>query len=245
MTNLLILPASIAAAFLVFASSPASAQNSKAKHTRDIQARYGECVVERHTSSARRLVLDPALEGAAWRRTIPNVANGDCLVDVTKSITWVELTFPHDTLRYLLAEALVRRELWSEPVRSFARDAPLAQPKFNEADYLPKQGQKLSKYQLQDMKEGLVKKRARVFLSEFGECVVRQNPERSFLLLKARPATSNEEGAFKALAPQLSNCLPAGQQLAVGKVAIRGTIAMNYYRLAQAPRLATPAEASK
>lgn len=71
-------------------------------------------------------------------------------------------------------------------------------------------------------------------LGKYGECVVRTNPAAAKALLLTRVETSGEARAFDALRQALGECLPEGKTLAFGKLVLRGTIAVNYYRVAHA-----------
>jgi hypothetical protein len=73
-------------------------------------------------------------------------------------------------------------------------------------------------------------------LGKYGECVVRTDPAAAKALLQTRVETAGEVIAFDGLRPALAECLPEGKTLAFGKLVLRGTIAVNYYRLAHAAR---------
>ena len=60
----------------------------------------------------------------------------------------------------------------------------------------------------------------------------------SFALLKTAVESDEEKAALGALAPALPGCVKKGEQLSVNRFNLRGTIALNFYRLAQAPRFA-------
>ena len=51
--------------------------------------------------------------------------------------------------------------------------------------------------------------------------------------------------AFDRLMPAFGGCVVAGQSLTFNKSTLRGTIAMNYYRLAHTPRVAVAAGVTK
>jgi len=72
------------------------------------------------------------------------------------------------------------------------------------------------------------------FISRYGECVVRVNPAAVRALLLSRPETDEERTRFTALSTAFGTCLPEGQTLSFGKLPLRGTLAVNYYRLAMA-----------
>ena len=48
------------------------------------------------------------------------------------------------------------------------------------------------------------------------------------------PGSAQETAQFGAMTTAFATCLPEGQTLAFGKLALRGTVAINYYRLAHA-----------
>ena len=75
-------------------------------------------------------------------------------------------------------------------------------------------------------------------LSPFGECVVRASPAQSLAVLRTRVETPEEDAALKAVFPVLGSCLEKGSALRLNKFVMRGTLALNLYRLARAPRIA-------
>lgn len=216
------------------------------KEVREVQARFGECVIKRHYQTARQFVLAPNLDEKDYQRAASKVADGYCLVKASESSRGVEMKFPADTMRYALADALVQREFSAGPVSTFANSAPLEKVKFDEKEHQPKPGKKLKPAELKELEEHKAKHLVAIFLAGFGECVVRAEPVQSHSLLMTKPGSSEENAAFAALRSRFGNCIVTGQTLSFSKTALRGTIAMNYYRLAHAPRIAaTPAGASK
>lgn len=212
--------------------------------TRLVQADYGACVAKKQTAAASNYVITPHFNAADLRRILPKVGDGYCLL--TASATFgSQMTFPGDTMRYTLADALVQAEYPSTP--ALIRDAgPIAHAVLDEADYLPKPGHKPKQSELDDIAMRRQQAQASIYLSHFGECVVRAEPEVSYQLLRSRATSAEENAAFGNLSPALDKCLDQGQSMSLNKAAIRGTIAMNYYRLAHAPRQsAAPAGAAK
>jgi hypothetical protein len=209
------------------------------KETREVQAKFGECVIKKHYAAAQHFVLSPNLDKSEWRKDVARIADGICLAAVTASIGNVEMKFPVDTMRYALAEALVRKEFPAGASSSVTNAAPLEAPKLDESEYVLEPGKKPRKGEVEKLKEGREKQVALIFLAGFGECVVRSEPAHSHALLMTGPTSAEEIAAFKSLMPKFGSCLTAGQSLAFPKATLRGTIAMNYYRLAHAPRVAT------
>ena len=233
-------------AALAFAVSAAADEEFDSKETREVQAKFSECVVKKNYAAARQMVLTPNLEDRDWRRTVSRVGDGDCLLKAAHSIGGVEMKFPLDTMRYALADALVRREFSAGSPPSIKDAAPLEQPEFDESKYQLEPGKKPKKGQLEKLEKNRDKRIALIFLNDFGECVARANPGKSHELLIAQPDTPGEGAAFNALMPEFASCLSTGQQLKFNRATLRGTIALNYYRLAHAPRVAaSPAGASK
>ena len=80
-------------------------------------------------------------------------------------------------------------------------------------------------------------------LSTVGECAVRANPQGAHSLLSARLNSNEESAAVQAMMPAFASCLPKGQQVRFNILSLRGTVAVNYYRLALAPKAAQPVAA--
>jgi hypothetical protein len=130
-------------ALLILSASDLRDDIWDSKETREIQAKFGECAVEKNSASARRMVLDANLSDPAWTRTFERVADHHCLVGKIPGHDWVRMTFPLDTMRYLLADALVRREFQSGLPSSIANAAPLEQPTFGQSKFQFHGGKKL------------------------------------------------------------------------------------------------------
>lgn len=75
-------------------------------------------------------------------------------------------------------------------------------------------------------------------LATIGECAVRANPGGASDLMKARINSKEEMQAVEALVPAFSSCLPKDLKVHFDITTLRGTVAVNYYRLASAPRVA-------
>jgi hypothetical protein len=230
-------------------ATPAAAQTrtsgptASAAEMRQVHARFGDCVVKKHHAAARAYVLTPDM--GADDRPLERLADGNCLLAATSGVrARVQMRFPADTMRYALAEALVRRDALAPA--AVANAAPLVQPTFDAARYEPKAGRTMKPAELASLEEQRTKRLATVYVAAYGECVVRTDPAGAHALLRTEPESAAEAAAIGALRPALGNCLPDGQTLSFGKFIIRGTVAMNFYRLANAPRVAArPAGMSK
>lgn len=76
---------------------------------------------------------------------------------------------------------------------------------------------------------------AKIWLAVYGECVVRKDPVTAWSWLVAKPGSSAETDAIARLGPAFGDCLVSGKTLNFPKDVLRGSIAINYYRLAKAP----------
>lgn len=216
----------------------ANGQKSDSNEVRQIGVRYGDCVVKKEPEAAARFVLSQGvwLDRGDYLKLMNKVSNGPCLVDAAKSFGGVQMRFPSDTLRYTLADALFRAQPVPGPLAIPATLPTLAHPTFNEAEYRADMAKTRSEKRQAEMTEARSRSLARIFMSAFGECVVRADPANSYALLRAGVLTPEENQAFGALRPAFAQCLDQGQNLSMNKAILRGTIALNHYRLAQALR---------
>ncbi len=75
-------------------------------------------------------------------------------------------------------------------------------------------------------------------ISILGECVVRANPSAAHSLLLTKIGSVLETRYLDAIQPAAGNCIEKGGSISLTKYSLRGTIALNFYRLAKAPRVA-------
>ncbi|HEX8225600.1 MAG TPA: hypothetical protein VF605_17455 [Allosphingosinicella sp.] len=232
-----------AAASLIFAVSGLAAQSLaqnwsdaeySTKETRALTHAYARCVVKRQAAKASEAI-------------VANVGNDVLLHDyrmlirpecLTREVNQtVQMRFGGDLYRYALADALVSRELAARPapdletVPRLVHHDPGEPPRPVDA-----RGRKLGKRKLEAALERHGEAEAFAFLSRYGECIVRVDTAGARALLASTPDSAEEATRFAALRPALARCLPEGQTLRFGKAALRGSVAINYYRLAQAAR---------
>lgn len=200
--------------------------------TRRLLADYGRCIVKR----------SPRLAAEAIARNVDNgelVKHYNSLVDGTclpsRWFTSLRVRFVGDQYRYALADALVARDLAQMPVPDF-EGVPLLDHRDPgpPPTGLDKKGRPLKPAQLAAAQRLYEEAQAFHFLSRFGECAVRTNPAGAKALLLTKPETTEESAQFAALSTAFATCLPEGRTMRLGKLALRGTVAINYYRLATA-----------
>lgn len=208
---------------------------------RRIEHRVTNCVVKRQRAAAMRYMLAPASADTKREidRIIRKIGDSHCLRSESSFFGDIRIIWQAETLRYALADALVRQELEFAPLADLDRVADLDHPVLNEADFQPRPGKRSDSKLLHDLAESRIGEQRRIYLSVIGECVVRTDPKNARELLSADPTTPLEDLAFGSLTPALEKCIVAGQTLAFDKSQIRGTVAYSYYRLAKARRLST------
>jgi len=231
----------------VAAVAPASVpelKNAEAlalSEVRRVQASFARCVVRRRASVAERYVLDA--DPKSRLKLSGRVGDPECLAQTLETFGTTQMRFPADTMRYALAEALVRYRLPKIPLQNLEAIPPLAHPAPIQADPGTLQdiaGRPLTAAELADIREVAV---ATPYLSRLGECVVRFNPAASYALLMTDADSTAEDTAIESIKGALANCIDAGRALKLNKMTVRGTVALNYFRLAKAPRSAPAAPA--
>jgi hypothetical protein len=220
---------------VILLSSPAIAEDSPA---RGLFEDFNKCVVDRRPKEAAELVLSH-IPNEDILRKYPDLLVGDCL-----GYTAEYLRLPSgEFIRYGLAEALVRREYPEGVPPDIGRAAPLPHPPINEADYQPETGKRMGREELEKLQKRKQQAQADHLLSIYGDCVVRADPAAAHRLVFTEPSSAQESLGFAALKHAFSQCLVAGQTLTFSRSSLRGTIAMNLYRLAKAPRIAASPQA--
>jgi hypothetical protein len=192
---------------------------------------YGKCIVAKQERRASEAIITN-VNNRDLMREYPQLIDGGCLSAPVATV--VQAKFAGDQFRYALADGLFRKELANAPVLNPAAIPPLYHPIPTPPSRLDKKGRPLSQRAYANAMKDYEEHAAFSFLSEYGECVVRANPAAARALLMAQPASPEESAQFAALQPVFATCLDEGHTVALGKLGLRGTIAVNYYRLAAA-----------
>jgi hypothetical protein len=229
---------SVLAAALLSAAAPmpvqALQQEFSTKETRALMHAYSKCVVERQAKKASEALLENADNGTILRK-YRQLISGECLARQTKQTS--QMKFGGDLYRYALADALVARELAGAPVLDFSAVPRLDHRDPGEApSETTKSGKRLGKAKYDEALRNYRQSASFSYLSRYGECVVRVAPSGAKALLLTAPDSSEENARFRELGTALATCLPPGETLRFGRVVLRGTIAINYYRLSHAAR---------
>ncbi|BAI96162.1 hypothetical protein Sj15T_04840 [Sphingobium sp. TA15] len=195
---------------------------------RSITVQFGDCVMKHNAALGRAVVLSN-LSNDVILHSASRLIDGNCL-NRTDAGMGSQMTFTGDQFRYAMAGALVRMDY---PVRrhfDFTNVLPLVHAIPKPVDPSLKKGSRKAA----KAEEEYAKDRAFLFLSRFGECVARRNPDRTQDLLLADIGTVEEKAAFNELSASLGECLGDGQ-MSFGREMLRGSLALNFYRLAGAP----------
>ena len=208
----------IAAALLLAIDNPSfrkpfGSVDMKRDEVRRLGAHFGNCVVKKQPSLARTYVLN----------TNPVFTVGDA-VEHQKIVR--KLSIGNCLLRAQDMSREVGMRFTGDALRfvladAFFRRELASRPPLANLDQIPALPQ------------------TGVALGEFGECVVRRDPQGSYGLLRTSVVTPDENRAFDALKPAMSGCLPA-QTVRLNRELVRGVVAYSYFRLSNTARPAGP-----
>ena len=212
-----------------------AADNAKERaEIRKTVFRYATCVVKRHHMQASDAILATAGNSEIMKR-FSQIVDPACLDN--SAADNVDMRFSNDSYQYAVADALVNADFATYGDQSFADRLPLAQPVVISAD---RRAERLAKAksdrQHKNILEDIEEEKARAWLAGYGECVVRQDPVNTRYWLLTPPETPQEILRIKASQPALNACAAEGT-LKFNRYTMRGTIAVNYYRLAMATKL--------
>ena len=189
---------------------------------------FARCVVKKRGNQA-----EAALMANATNREIS--ADYRRLIDSNCMRSNSGMVFKNDLFRYALADALVNEQFNAEGPDDFSDRAPLehvAAPTQAQIDgELTKIRGEKARQRHQESNAQLIVNR---WLSQFGECVVRHDPVKSRQWLLSNPGTPEETASINALQPAFNACLGSGT-LTFNRTVMRGTVALNYFRLAKSP----------
>jgi hypothetical protein len=219
--------------------SEPSSRDFSTKETRALMHGYARCVVGRRQAKASEALLRN-VDNRTLLRDYPSLIVGDCLVAQRgirndPGISSVKMSFEGDLYRYALADALVSKELAAVPAPDFSAVAKLDHRRPGaEPQRVSAKGKRMSQRKYDAAMKEYGEAVAFSYLSFYGECVVRSAPSQARALLLTIPDSPEEKASFDALRPAFAECLSEGASLRFGRTTLRGTIAINYYRLARA-----------
>lgn len=224
------------AAFVVFAAATSVAVAPRDKFPagfeRRLLAQYADCVVKRRPKVVARFALERSFD----QKLTEKVRISDC---VPRGHGAIAMRMQRPLLHFALADALVRRDqsLWLGDLRT----VPPLDHGTVEQEVRGIAGRWNKAQNEQQLADQQARAAATIGLFRFGECVLRAAPSEATELLRSEVATDSERAAFRKLQAAFENCLEMGATVTFSHEAARGTLALNYLRLARAPRLPSPA----
>lgn len=228
-----------------------AAQNSASSQTqvsRQAIADFSRCVVHRHRRQAVESVLRKSPR--VWQVTSSaerTLADRACLPPgMSRDESQALLKMQKDEkLRPAFAEALVRKEFRTFDPQVITTAQPLEYGKLVDSLWPPDACKDCKGEQLRQFQDARAKSTELLAPLVFGECVVRTDPANAHRLLMTESGSADESATFGVLGPALSNCVTEGSRMTATKRALREAVALNFYRLAHAPRVQPIAGASK
>lgn len=217
---------------LLAAGAPEDEREFTTAQTRETIDAYGACIVKKQPARAAQAIRENVDNGTLMRK-YKRLIDGSCL-PLPKG-QQLEARFSGDQYRYALADALVRREFAATPAPDLSSVARLDHRDPGEPPArVDARGRPVKDKDYREALENYQRARAFTFLSRYGECVVRVDPAAARALLMTTPESAEEAERFAAMNTSFATCLPEGETVKLGKLALRGTIAINYFRLAHA-----------
>ncbi len=201
----------------------------KEQEARRITFEYARCVVRRRPDRAADAILSNA-DNATISARYEDLIRGECMGSVAGG---VEVSFGGDLYRYALADALVNADFVVQRETDFANRLPLAHLEApTDAQLVTALESTKSALKRTEIQRAYEKRQGIVWLSRFGECVVRRDPVNARLWLLTRPDEPEEVSRISALRAAFADCLANGT-MRFSRSVMRGTVAINYYRLAK------------
>ena len=194
------------------------------KTSLDAATVFGDCFLDRDRPMARAVVVN--VSTIQVPKATGNIMAA-CLT-VTAGMNSV-ITFSNFSFHYMLAQALVRSDYGTLRHFDFSSVLPLIHRPPNPVDVTLKgEGAKQAQ---QDFEQ----KELSFLLSQFGECVVRRQPDYVHVLLLAPAESESELVSFQNISTSLNDCVRVGQQIKFDRKLLKGVLALNFYRLAGTP----------
>ena len=222
------------------AAVAAPPQAGIAKVPPPIATEFVRCVAERHHREATDYVLRrTASRVQAAARARRKLADEGCVpADATGEDARNLLSSDkEDQLRPLLAEALVRADYPTFDATRISTAQPLNYGKLVDDLFPPGACKGCKPAKRKEFEQARAHFHGLFAPLVFGECVARTDPASTHKMLLSDAGSPQESAAIDALQPTLEHCVVQGVQFKIDVMELRKSLALNYYRLAQAPRM--------
>jgi len=198
---------------------------------RPVLAAFAKCNVKKNPALAREFILSNRNYWVDGR--FRNLVLPECLGEVMGGLSFARLQLTSPVLWYIIADALVSMDLQRFNPDNLRNAAPLPDLVIEP----PKMFENGHAAAPMMTPESFAAAKNDLALVKYGECVVRADPHGSQRLLASKINSKEEGAALTALLPAFGACLDKGRQLGSSRLVLRGIIAVNYYRLANAPQV--------
>ena len=207
---------------------------------RPLVAQYAQCIAGRDRAGASDFALRKNVE---WTKTgewkVRRLIDKSCVPSqATQEQAGTLKKMTPEMLRQPIAEALVRLEFPAADAKLIATAQPLASGGLIESLWPSNACDKCDAEQRKKFEETRVRTSASMAPYIFAECAVRADPGNAHKLLMADVNSASETSAFSALSPAFGQCVAEDAKINSSRTVLRGLIALSYYRLAHAPRVA-------
>lgn len=222
---------------LALALAAAGPRDLSTEDSREVMRDFSRCMAKHHAKEATAIVnWDPADQTPEG---FYRLFKSDCMP--RGGISGLQMRGKLTHYRYALAEALLLRTYRDAMPAGVATAEPLSHPAIPVGAPIPAKW----RGDAAEWQEQVALSQAYAYVSAFGECLVRTAPDQAWALLKTEVVSKGEQAALEALAPAMSGCVSKGQQVELNKFNVRGSIALNFYRLAMAAGGGAGPEAAK
>ena len=213
------------------------ALEDRASYLADVDA-YARCTVRNHHNSARDMILSN-VDNKSMERKFGDIYTEEPLAFVPNCRELIlisrSVVIEPDAFRASVAEVLVKKDHSDGAAGDFTNVLPLThiQAESDQAYNVKISAAKFEKQRAR-IKKSHDQDVSRSWLSVYGECVVRFNTTASRDWVVSKLGSAAEAEAISLIKPALSACLLEGEALTFDKYTLRGTLAINYYRMAMA-----------
>lgn len=205
---------------------------------RKVVEQFAGCVVQRHRLAAKTFVLNKLEDWRPSARSGLDAMRYENCVPASASPTDASLVrkLSDDAFKVALAGALVREEFPAFDAALIATAKPTASGMVG--NLFPADCKKCNEKQKAELADARAKMANIMAPAIFGECAIRTDPRDAHSLIMAAAGSTEEASSFAALRLAFSDCLLQGGQFTATRSVLRGLLAISYYRLAHAPRIA-------
>jgi hypothetical protein len=233
---------SCAIAIAAFVALPAAAYAAavpapKSQPSRAMIADFANCLSKRHHREAADYVIRTKIPFESLIRAEKRLSDRACIPTRSSRAEAKALLKLPEELRAALGEALVREEFPTFSISQISAAQPLDYANMVERLWPADACKKCDPDRRKKFEHARATATELTLPLVFGECVVRTDPQNAHRLLSTKANSSEEKAALSSLQIAFQDCVIEGSQISRNRSAVRDLVALNYYRLARAPRV--------